>query len=187
MADIDITVDPSQATGSKAAPELGEYVFNLDARKTLDGDIVVRDHPDIDIILMMEKGKIVAFPKENLTDEIYLTQDKLFDFLGKKGVVSRESVQGGNLHGSMEADVLGSDDDSNVNNICLMVLAKFIEEEKPYYEYMEKFEKEQEERLTAPSEAESSEFDPTRHAGVKGTLQPIYIRSPYGMSFTYRE
>ena len=68
-----------------------------------------------------------------------------------------------------------------------MVFAKFIEEEKPYYDYMEKFEKEQEDRLTAPSEEESSEFDPTRHGDTKGTLQPVYIRSPYGMSFTYRE
>ena len=180
MADINITIDPEEG-------EKQEYTFKLNARKTLDGNIIVRDHPDIDIVLMVEKSKVIAFPKESATDEVYQTQDKLFDFLNKKGVISRGTVQGGNLHGSMEAEVLGGDDDLDVNNICLMVLAKFIEEEKPYYEYMEKFEKEQEDRLTAPSEAESSEFDPTRHASVKGTLQPIYIRSPYGMSFTYRE
>ena len=68
-----------------------------------------------------------------------------------------------------------------------MMLAKFVEEEKPYFDYIEMFEKEQEERLTDPSEAESSEFDPSRHSDTKGTMQPIYIRSPYGLSFTYRE
>jgi len=187
MADIDVTVGtPLGDTPGPSQADAGEYTFKLDARKTLDGDIIVRDHPDVDIVVMVKKNKIVAFPKENLNDEAYLTQDKLFDFLAKKGVISSESVQGGNLHGSMEGDIL-ENADLNVNKICLMMLAKFVEEEKPYFDYMDKFEKQQEERLTAPNEAESSEFDPSRHANIKGTMQPIYIRSPYGMSFTYRE
>ena len=184
MADVKIQIAPEE--GERTPHSTGEYIFKLDARKTLNGDIVVRDHPDIDIVLVTKKGKILTFPKDSLTDEVYLTQDKFFHFLAKKGIVSRESVQGGNLHGSMEAEIL-KEDDLSVNNICLMVIAKFIEEEKPYFDYMDAFEKYQEDRLTAPSEAESSEFDPSRHAGIKGTLQPIYIRSPYGMSFTYRE
>ena len=178
MANIHITID--------AEDEMGEYVFQLNARKTLDGDIIVRDHPDVDIIVMVEKKKVVAFPKEGLTDEVYQTQDKLFDFLSKKGIISPESVQGGSLHGSMEGKILESED-LNVINFSLMSVAKFVEEERPYFEYMDAFEKYQDERLTEPSEADSSEFDPSRHADTKGTMRPIYIRSPYGMSFTYRE
>jgi len=181
MADIDITVG-DEASGE----ELQKYSFKLDARKTLSGDIVVRDHPDIDIVVMVERKKVVTFPKEAPNDEVYLTQDKLFNFLSKKGVISPQTVEGGILHGSMEAEILESPN-LNVINVTLMTIAKFIEEEKPYYDYVEMFEKEQEKRLTAPDEDESSEFDPSRHADTKGTLQPIYIRSPYGMSFTYRE
>ena len=180
MADINISIDtPEEENGDK-------YVFHLNARKTLDGDVIVRDHPDIDIIIMVAKKKIVAFPKDKLTEEAYQTQDKLFDFLSKKGIISPESVQGGSLHGSIEGKIL-ENENLNVADFSLMSVAKFIEEERPYFDYMEKFEKHQEERLTAPNEAESTEFDPSRHADVKGTLQPIYIRSPYGMSFTYRE
>jgi len=188
MADIDVTVGADAAAGPAKVqgPAAKNYDFKLDARKTLDGDIIVRDHPDIDIVVMAQKGKVVAFPKEGPTDEVYLTQDKLFDFLSKKGIISPESIQGGNLHGSMEGKIL-ENEDLNVVKICLMTLAKFVEEEKPYFDYMDAFEKQQEERLTAPSEAESSEFDPSRHSDTKGTLQPIYIRSPYGMMFTYRE
>ena len=178
MADIHITID--------AEDEAGEYVFEINARKTLDGDIIVRDHPDVDIVVMVEKKKIVAFPKEGLTDEVYQTQDKLFDYLGKRGIVSPETVQGGHLHGSMEGKILESED-LNVINFSLMSVAKFVEDERPYFEYLDAFERQQEERLTEPSEAESSEYDPARHGDIKGTLQPIYIRSPYGMSFTYRE
>jgi len=181
MADIHITIEDEEE-----GTEPQRHVFKLDVRKTLAGDFVIRDHPDIDIVVMVGKKKVVAFPKDVLNSEVYLTQDKLFDFLSKKGVISPQSVQGGALHGSIEADIL-EHSTLNVVNIALMTVAKFVEEEKPYFEYIEKFEKEQEKRLTAPSEAESSEFDPSRHGVTKGTLQPIYIRSPYGMSFTYRE
>ena len=178
MSDIHITID--------AEEEVDEYVFELNARKTLDGDIIVRDHPDVDIVVMVEKKKVVAFPKEGLTDEVYQTQDKLFNHLSKGGIISPETVQGGNLHGSMEGKILESED-LNVINFSLMSVAKFIEDERPYFEYLDAFEKQQEEVFTEPSEADSSEYDPARHGGTKGTLQPIYIRSPYGMSFTYRE
>ena len=187
MADIDVTLKqtPGMPKRTQDMQEKG-YDFELDARKTLDGDIIVRDHPDIDIVVMVEKGKVVAFPKENLNDEVYLTQDKLFDFLSKKGVISPVSIQGGNLHGSMEGKIL-ENDNLNVIKICLLTLSKFVEEEKPYFDYMDALEKQQEARFTSPSEAESSEFDPSRHSDVKGTMQPIYIRSPYGLAFTYRE
>ena len=181
MADIHITIDDEEE-----GKEPQKFSFKLDVRKTLSGDFIIRDHPDIDIVVVVERKKIVAFPKEGLNDEVYLTQDKLFDFLSKRGVISPQSVEGGSLHGSIEAEII-EHPTLNVINIALMTVAKFIEEEKPYFEYIEKFEKEQEERLTSPSEAESSEFDPSRHGVTKGTLQPIYIRSPYGMSFTYRE
>ena len=178
MADIHIKISDDE--------EGGKYVFELNARKTLDGDIIVRDHPDVDIIVMVEKKKIVVFPKETLSDEVYQTQDKFFDFLGKNGIISPESVQGGSLHGSMEGMIL-ENEDMNVISLSLMSVAKFVEEERPYFEYLDAFERHQEERLTGPNEKESSDFDPSRHSGIKGTMQPIYIRSPYGMSFTYRE
>ena len=179
MADINITIDPEEE-------EKQEYTFKLNARKTLDGNIIVRDHPDIDIVLMVEKSKVVAFPKESATDEVYQTQDKLFDHLSKKGIVSPDSVQGGNVYGSMEAKIL-ENADLNVAQFALMSVAKFIEEEKPYFEFMDAFEEYQEDRITNPSEQESSEFDASRHGDTKGALRQIYIRSPYGMSFTYRE
>tara|TARA_R100001082_G_scaffold42233_1_gene22477 strand:+ start:268 stop:798 length:531 start_codon:yes stop_codon:yes gene_type:complete len=176
MADITITIEePTE-----------DLVFKLNARRTLDGDIIVRDHPDVDIVVMTTRKKVIAFPKETLTNEVYQTQHKLFDFLCKKGVVSPESIQGGNLHGSMEAKIL-ENDDLNVISVALVNVANFIDEEKPYFDYMDAFEKEQDRRLTAPSEEESTEYDPGRHSDTKGTLRPIYIRSPYGMSFVYRE
>tara|TARA_Y100000593_G_C4228460_1_gene295711 strand:- start:229 stop:765 length:537 start_codon:yes stop_codon:yes gene_type:complete len=178
MADIHITIDPTEA--------VEDLVFKLNARRTLNGDIIIRDHPDVDIVVMVKLKKIVAFPKDSMSEGVYQTQDKLFNHLSKKGVVSPDSVQGGSLHGSMEAKILDNKE-LNVISVSLVSIANFVEEEKPYFEYMDAFEKEQDKRLTAPDEEESTEYDPGRHSDTKGTLRPIYIRSPYGISFTYRE
>ena len=49
----------------------------LKARKTIDGNIIVSDHPEIDIIIFTANNKVVAMPKEELDDEIYDTQNRL--------------------------------------------------------------------------------------------------------------
>ncbi len=67
----------------------------LKARRTLDGKILIPDHPDIDIAIIPEKNKIVAFPKEEMDDEVYETQDRLFKHLVRNGVCDFDSVQGG--------------------------------------------------------------------------------------------
>ena len=191
MADISITIGEKEEEG-KITITIGEkedkgpprLTFELNARKTLEGDIVIRDHPDIDVVVMPEKMKIIAFPKDSLTEETYQTQDKLFDFLTGRGVINRDSVQGGNVFGSMEAKIPVTEE-KNSSKFVLLGVAKWLETERPYFEYLEKFEQIEEDRYTEPSDEESTDFDPTRHAEKKGVLRPMYIRSPYGLNFAY--
>jgi len=180
MADIQITFTPEGEQDSE------KVVLSLNIRKTLDGNIIVRDHSDIDIVIVPSKRKIVTFPKDTATEETYVTQNELFKFLQKRGVILPDSIQGGNVFASLEAKIPENDETSFLKTI-LMVIAKFIEKERPYFEYLEAYEKYQEERLTEPSEAESSEYDPSRHSQKKGTLRPTHIRSPYGVNFIYEE
>ena len=182
MADIQLQVKPQE----KPEPQEGTLTFELDIRRTLDGNFIIRDHSDVDIVFYPTLGKITAFIKESLTDDIYYTQHKFFDFLAKKGVVDPSSIQGGNVFGSLEGKLIPSREADPVKMV-LMVVAKFIEEEKPYFEYMEAYEKFQEDRLTEPDESESTDFDPSRHAQEKGSIRPMYIRSPYGINFAYME
>ena len=182
MADIQLQVKPQE--GSE--PEEGTLTFEMDIRKTLDGSFIVRDHPDIDIVFYPTLGKISAFAKESLTDDVYYIQHKFFDFLTKKGVLDPSSVQGGNVFGSLEGKLIPSQE-ADPAQMILLVIAKFVEDEKPYFEYLEAYEKFQEDRLTEPDEDESTEFDPSRHAQEKGSIRPMYIRSPYGINFAYME
>jgi hypothetical protein len=63
--------------GKPAAPpeEKPVVTVNLNIRKTLDGDIMIFDHADIDIIIMKEKQKVVAFAKDIMSEVVYGAQE----------------------------------------------------------------------------------------------------------------
>ena len=52
----------------------------LKARRTLDGNIMILDHEDIDVVFLPEKNKCVTFPKETMSDKVYAAQDRMFQF-----------------------------------------------------------------------------------------------------------
>ena len=80
--------------GSKPAPPKIERNFELKIRKTLDGNLMIFDHADIDIVILPTKNKVLALPKETMTDAVYGAQNRLFAHLKRKGVIDLTSVQG---------------------------------------------------------------------------------------------
>jgi hypothetical protein len=91
----------------------------LNARKTIDGNIIISDHPDMNILVIPSKSKIVSMPKEELDDELYDTQKRLFDFLFKKGVIEYDSVQAGNLFMTKEATIPEMENEGDKIQYCL--------------------------------------------------------------------
>ena len=156
--------------------------IKLNARRNLAGDIMIFDHDDIDIVIMDRKKKIVAFAKEHAGEQVYEAQDRLFRYLTKKGIVDRETVQGGNVHASLEAKIQESKDYNSLHH-ALLSIEGYINKEKPYADFEKAFEQEEERRLTAPLPDESTEFDPARHAQDKGSVKPMI---KYGISSIYR-
>lgn len=156
----------------------------LKARRTLDGKILVRDHPDIDIIILPKTKKVVAFPKDELDDEVYETQERLFKHLSVQGVVDFDSVQGGGTFMSMEAKIPNMDDGDNLQYLIYSI-SQFLDDDLPYYKEKDEFEREMERKLTDPEVDEYTEHNPERyHAQVKGSLRPNM--RPYGISAVYR-
>ena len=183
---IKIFVTGTEPT-SPEAPGKGIRTFqasvDLKGRKTLDGNLMIFDHNEIDIVLMPEKKKIVAFPKELMNEQVYDAQDRLFKYLTKKGIIKPETVRGGAVFMSMEA-VLPDSKETNVNEIALFSIGKFIEEEKPHFEFEKAYEEAEAERLTEPLPGEYTEFDPEEyHSTNKGSLRPGV---KYGISTIYR-
>ena len=161
--------------------------ITLNARKNLRGDVMIFDHEDIDIVVMSENNKILSFAKEDMSDKVYEAQERLFKFLRKRGIIELSSVQGGNIYGSMEANILESASE-NVSSIeaTLYVVSKFMNEEKPYFSRREEYEDNELDYLVDPDEEHSTELGEVPHEERKGSLMPGYIRGPYGMTSFYR-
>jgi hypothetical protein len=173
-----------EALPEQEKPKALVTTIKLNARRTLDGNVMIFDHKDIDIVLMPEKRKIVAFAKQIFGDEVYNAQDRLFAFLRKKGVIEHDSIQGGNIYSSMEAKIAESKD-HNSTQVALFSISKFMEKERPYFEFEKAFDDQEERRLAEPGPEDSTEYDPERyHSTEKGSIKPGM--KPYGIASIYR-
>ena len=165
-------------------PKSSVTTIKLNARRTLDGNVMIFDHKDIDIVLMPQKNKIVAFAKQVFGDDVYNAQDRLFGFLRRKGIIEYDSIQGGNIYSSMEAKIAESKD-YNSTQIALFTISKFMEKERPYFEFEKAFDAEEERRLADPGPQDSTEYDPERyHHTDKGSIRPGI--KPFGIANIYR-
>jgi hypothetical protein len=194
MADINVKItdedpQPDQATGfqqpaQQEKPETPPQLFTvkLKARRTLDGNIVVSDHPDIDIVVMPEKMRVIAFSRDNFDDHIYQTQDRLMKYLIKKGVAMPDSVAGGNVYGSLEAKIIKPAQEIPIDNLLLMLLSKWIDSEKPSFVYQKAIDDVYTDRITEPDDKESTELGDVSAAQEKGSV-PIHQvrRYAYGL------
>jgi|TARA_R100000081_G_C4810651_1_gene170905 hypothetical protein len=182
-----IDVDIQKDIGVKIKPSvnikitnnnLSTYVFELNARESLDGNLMIYDHKDIDIVLMQEQKKIVAFAKDIMTDSVYGAESRLFEFLRKKGIVAYDSIQGGNIYGSMEAKILDSKKYDSVKS-ALLNIAEWFKEEKPSMEYEEEHDQMMNDALLNPDDEHATELGEVPHEEEKGSILQKNLFAPY--------
>jgi len=163
-----------------------QETISLNARKSIDGNLMIFDHEDLDIVLDSKNKKIISFAKDMFSEKVYEAQDRLFKFLIKKGVIS-PVVQGGNVYGSMESIILESyNEDVDSMQATLYSVSKFIDEERPYFRNRAQYEEDEMEYLLDPDAEHSTELGEVPHEDQKGALVPGWIRGPYGMTTHYR-
>lgn len=178
---INITVGSQQPEEEKSPVVTS---IDLKIRRSLNGDYYISDHADIDIIIMKDKKKILAIAKDMMSELVYGAQDRLFDFMLKKGIVVPESIQGGSIYGSMEGAIHSSEEYDAVK-MAIINISKYIDEERPYFEFMEKFDEMETDRFVDPEEEDSTELGEVPHGEQKGVLRPGYNYGPYWLSYTY--
>ena len=179
---IKVLVGDAVAAAAEPAPppEPPAPSLELEARTTLDGNVAIYDHAELDIVIMPETKKVLALPKGEHTDEVYAAQDRLFHFLRGKGVVTEDSVHGGNVYGSMQAKFPESSDGRNPVEVVVFSIGKFLEEEKPYYTHDAALEASLQDRFLEPDSEESTELGEVPQEADKGSglLYPA-IKSYY--------
>jgi hypothetical protein len=158
--------------------------IELKVRRTISGDILILDHEDIDIVLMIEKKKCVTFPKENLSDKVYASQDRMFRFLAKRGLIGHSAVRGGNVFGSLEAEMLEAKIPGvDANQAFLYAMNEYINGEKKYFKSSEEYDGDRLDSMLRPSDEDSTELGDVPQAGMKGSLDNR-VR-PYGYMYNY--
>ena len=165
-------------------PNLHEIKFKLNIREAHNGDLMIFDHPDIDIVIMREKKKIVAFAKDLATDVVYGTSSRLMERLQKKGVIAFETIQGGNVYGSLEGQLLEMKNPEQKDMempLLLNQISEWIESERPYFETVQEYEQMFDDELTHPDAEHSTALGKVPQEVEKGSIRPyIFGAYPYG-------
>jgi len=139
--------------------------------KTLSGDYIMREHPEIDVVVMPEKQKILVLPKAQQNEYTYNTQEEILKTLVIKGVISPDSISGGNVFGSLQAvypqSAPGGEDPLQV---VIYNLANYIEQERPVVAYQKAYEDELEKALIEPDTENSTELGEVPQEPFKGSI-----------------
>lgn len=146
------------------------YKFDLNSRKSIDGNIIIYSHPEIDIMISPTKLKIITFPKVSLTDYVYDVQKRFFDFLRNKGAITYDSVQGGNVYGTIEAKYPEESDYGDPTQYALLTIYKFLKQDIPNISYVKNLKDKHEMDITDPVASETTELGEIPHAEEKGKL-----------------
>jgi len=139
--------------------------------RTLNGDYVLDEHPEIDAIVMPQKQKILVLPKDEQTDSIYTLQDNLMKFLNKSGVIIPDSISGGNIYGSLQASYLPDPPGGeNALQAVIYSIANFIEQQRPIVRFEKDYEDKIEKSLAEPSVQDSTELGEVPQEPFKGSI-----------------
>ena len=154
------------------------YGFKLELRRALNGDLLIFDHADIDIVVLKEKKKIVAFAKDIMSEIVYGAENRLFEHLKKRGIIAYDSIQGGNVYGSLEGALLDSEEIDPVK-AALYQISEWITTERPYFESAQAHDDMMDDALLDPNDENSTELGEVPQEEEKGSILQHNLFAPY--------
>lgn len=145
--------------------------IKLSIGKTLDGNILITDHQNMNVIIMPDKGKILAIPKGEFSNDVYTDQDQLFQHLMTNGVITPDSIIGGNIYGSMEAKfAIEKKGEEEPLDVVLLNLYNFISKDKAEFSIRKRFIDDLEKELLNPDEESSTDLGEIPQEKFKGSI-----------------
>ena len=148
----------------------------LKLRSALNGDLMILDHKDIDIVVKPKDKKIVAFAKETLSDLVYGAESRLLEYLRKTGVLKIDSIQGGNIYGSLEGQLHEGD---KTVEITLMKISEWMETEEPMMSGRTGYDDMHDDHLLSPDGEYSTELGEVPAEAEKGSILQRNLFAPY--------
>jgi len=151
--------------------------IELKARKTLEGNLLILDHHTIDIIILPDENKVMCFPKHSAAEDSYSSQSRLFEFLADKGVIIRESIQGGNLFNSLEG-LIPPSNQLNPIQAAVYVVGLFLMDENKAQKAADDYEHDLKDYFLKPDDQDSTEYGEVAQQAAKGAQVPGYYYIP---------
>lgn len=152
--------------------------FEMNIRKALNGDLLIFDHTDIDIVLMVEKKKIIAFPKDLMSEVVYGAESRLMEWMRKNGVIEYDSIQGGNVYGSLEGKIHESKERDSIKS-TIYQLSEWIKSEAPSSKMKKGHDDMMRDAQLEPDEENHTELGEVPHAEEKGSILQHSLFAPY--------
>ncbi len=174
--------------GSEEAPEKEGVSINvevvkkdnvealLNLRSAINGDLMIMDHKDIDIVIKQGEKKVVTFAKETLSDLVYGAESRLLEYLRKSGIIEIDSIKGGNIYGSLEGKL---QEGGKVVEVALLKISEWIETEKPSMAARTSYDDMEDDHLISPDGEYSTEFGEVPHEERKGSIDQRSLFAPY--------
>jgi len=155
--------------------------IKLDARKSLDGNIMIFDHKFFDIVLIPFKNKILTIPKSNQNLDAYEMMDHFFTFLRQRGAIVNGSVRSGNVFGSLES-FYPVNEEIDVLQVLLLLVREYLNEYSETFSTLFKYMDDVEEMFAEPDAEDSTAYGEVPQSAEKGTLPSPYDK-PYGLLY----
>lgn len=174
-----VTVDLNRTINVKVKPTVSVEIknsnkkritFEMNMRKALNGDLMIFDHKDIDIIVMTEKKKIVAFAKDLMSEVVYGAESRLMEHLRRNGIIEYDSIQGGNVYGSLEGK-LHEAKERDPLKAAIFQISEWMRDELPYMESTKGHDENMEDAMLQPDDKDSTELGEVPHAEEKGSIR----------------
>ena len=155
-----------------------EIGFKLMTRSAINGDIMILDHKDIDIVLQQKDSKIITFAKETISDFTYGAEARLLEFMRSKGILEYDSIQGGNIYGSLEGKLMSSEE-TEVNKAALLVISEWMTTEESYLKGTTAYDDMEDEHLLDPDNEFSTNLGEVPQEQQKGSIRQDSLFAPY--------
>ena len=174
-----VTVDLNRTINVKVKPTVSVEIknsnkkrisFEMNMRKALNGDLMIFDHRDIDIIIMTEKRKVVAFAKDLMSEVVYGAESRLMEYLRRNGVIEYDSIQGGNVYGSLEGKLHEGKERDSLKTVIFQI-SEWMRDELPYIENTKGHDENMEDATLEPNDKDSTELGEVPHAEEKGSIR----------------
>jgi hypothetical protein len=168
--------EPKEDTITIEVVEKDRIEGKLKLRKSINGDLMIMDHKDIDIVVSEKDKKIVAFAKDTLSDLVYGAESRLLEYLRQNGVLVIDSIQGGNIYGSLEGKL---QEGTKAVEITLMKISEWMETEEPAMVGRTAYDHMEDEHLLSPDGEYSTELGEVPQEVEKGSIHSNSIFSSY--------